>query len=1072
MSETSPFPIPVSALKPVSCGSVLWRSTGALRATFVVKISLGLVHERTAWPTTPHELVLEDRRSAGNPLSSLVETSEMAPYMPNAAVILFAHACAPQGRPTPAVSARFALFRDRSLIDKTVHVFGERKANAPQQPRPFERVALVYERAWGGATNEDNPVGISTGGAVLPSICDPTNPTKAVGFGPISRQWPQRRRYLAGNDAPRLDGPLVDIPSGFDFRYYNPAPPDQQIEYLQGDEWLVLDGMHPTMPRVQSRLPQMRGKACVYFVTTNSVSHNQVVDLVPDMLVIDAGKLVASVVFRGSLPLDSIDMLPRLRVFADVELPGNPTRWPESAEVLRAPATPPFSAATNSSTSAPSSAIFATQPAREDSASRSALPFQPKPLGARTVVPFVTAPPVRPRMEQGDIDPLMRTTADLDESSLRAAVPFVASSSAAAPPSSRSTPPPAMPRRPADDEDATRAIDIEQLEAKRAAVTPFDEGSSRPVSFDKPESKRFAPKSFDSDESTRAIDIEQLTAKRAAVTPFAAGESAKPAPVSSPIPGSPWANPRVASPPQPPSVRPPAYNIEDPLTQSVSDVDVEALPFAPRAASPSTPPPPVAAPSSARVEPPALIKPPPRVEPPPRIEPPPVASAGAFQPPPLVPIVPKDPTPPAVVSASAPPPPPPLVPVVPKDPAPPSAPSLEAPPASVSPEEPLASSVPSPSVSSPPSVAPTAPVADETGVRATVIERLRSGVPAPLHGLSVVGADLSGLDMHGSNLSGHDLGGVKFSKTNLSGARLGGARLVDADLEGADLSNADLAGADLTRAMLTNARMPGVNIDNACFSSAQGPGAIFDGAKGRATLFVRGQWPNASFRKIDILSADFTGAALDGAIFDGAVLPDIKLNDARGAGAKFDGARLDQVRADGSALTKCSFHEVDAKGSSWENATLDGSSFENARMENAVFVRTSCREVKFVNANLRAANFGRAQGDASDLGGANLDGADFRQARFVDARFEEARMPNVLAPRADFSRSNFKRADMSSGSLRAAQLGGANLAHAILDGADLRDADLKRSVLFKASRTGTKLSGANTKDAIENDPTE
>jgi hypothetical protein len=146
-----------------------------------------------------------------------------------------------------------------------------------------------------------------------------------------------------------------------------------------------------------------------------------------------------------------------------------------------------------------------------------------------------------------DHDPFMQTLATKSEdSTLRAAVPFVSTNVAAAPPSSRSaprsTPPPAMPRRSVDD-DATRTIDLEQLEAKRAPVTPFDEGSSRPISVEKSESKRFTPRSFDNDDSTRAIDIEQLVAKRAAVTPFAAGESAKPAPISSPIPGAPW--PRI-----------------------------------------------------------------------------------------------------------------------------------------------------------------------------------------------------------------------------------------------------------------------------------------------------------------------------------------------------------------------------------------------------------------------------------------------------------------------------------------------------------------------------------------------
>ncbi len=1072
MSLSSPFPIPVSALKPVSTGTVLWRSAGVLRATIIVKITLGLVHERTAWPTTPIDLVVEDRRRDANPLASLVEAAETAPYSPNAGVILFANAFAPQGRPAAALSARLAVFRERSLIDKTVHVFGERAANAPQHPRPFERVPLVYERTWGGPSSEDNPVGVPAGASSLPSICDPTNPTKSVGFGPVSRQWPHRKRLLGTTNLSRIEGPVTEFPNGFDFRFFNPAPTDQQIDFLQGDEWIVLDGMHSTIPRVQSKLPQMRGKACVYFVSTNSVSHTQFVDLVQDMLVIDADKLVASIVFRGSLQLDSLDVLPCLRVFADIELPGNPTRWPEGADVLRAPAPAPIAPASTpmnvakNRSPAPATSVLAAFPAQEDSAIRSTLPFQPKPPGSRTVVPFISASPPRPpRVDMGDDDPLMRTVAvDVEDSALRPAMPFGGGPGALPP--RVPTPPAVTSRRPPADENATRAIDIEKLEAKRVAVTPFNDGAPRGIGLDKPDAKRPMVKSFDDDDSTRAIDIEKLEAQRVAVTPFAGTDAAKPLLASSFVPGAPWPNPQTGSTVQPvppprsdaaPPARTQAFKIDDPFTQSAVDHDVNALPFRRSTPPPSGAPavPEVPAASPPRVEPPAFIKPPAFVEAPARIQTPAMMT-------------------PSTVSASAvtspSPSPPPVVPVVQKDPDPFAA--VSSPSTRVSPEEPRHQpSVPPPAVNSSPA-AVGAPIVDETGVRATVIERLRSGVPAPLHGLVVIGADLSGLDMHGTNLSSHDLGGVKFCKTNLSGARFGGARLVDADLEDADLSNADLAGADLTRANLTNTRMSGANIDNACFSSANGAGAIFDGAKGRATVFIRGQWTNASFRNIDVLGADFTGATIDGASFERAVLLDIKLNDARGKGAKFDDARIDQGHADGSALTECSFRNVDAKGSIWENTTLDGSSFDDARMENSVFVRASCRETKFVNTNLRAANFGRAQGDAANLSGANLDGADFRQSRFCEARFEGARLPNVLAPRADFSRSNFVRADLSNGSLRAAQLGGANLAHAILDGADLRDADLKRSILFKASRTGAKLSGANTKDSIETEPTE
>ncbi|MDI1437640.1 DUF2169 family type VI secretion system accessory protein, partial [Polyangium sorediatum] len=501
MPSTSPFPIPVSALKPVACGSTLWRSGGVLRATIFLKLTVSLTHERTAWPTTALDLIREEKNRDKHPAASVVEALETAPYLPSAGVLLSGHAYAPGGRPVPALSARLAIFRERGLLDKTIHVFGDRAANAPQAPRPFDRMPLLYERA---ALTDDNPVGVPPSAPTLPNLVDPRGPTRAAGFGPYGRYWPHRRRLLGNVDRKRLDGVVAEIPDGFDFRWFNPAPPDQQIEFLRGEEWIVLDGMHPTLPRVQSRLPQVRAKACTYLVGPGGPGQGRVIDLVADLLVIDADRLVASLVFRGNFAFDRLETVPQLRAFADVELPGNPIRWPEAAEVMRARAPAPVVPAVQ----AQASVTDVTLPVRDEkSASRAVLPFQPRPPGAPTVLPPNTPPlPARPRVDEDD-DPLMRTCAiDLDDPPSRPATPFDdplmrtraiepddppsrpampfmnAQPSAAAqaraalgiPPA---PPPPPRPYRRDDDEHATRAIDLAELEAKRAAM-PFEKGGA------------------------------------------------------------------------------------------------------------------------------------------------------------------------------------------------------------------------------------------------------------------------------------------------------------------------------------------------------------------------------------------------------------------------------------------------------------------------------------------------------------------------------------------------------------------------------------------------------------------
>ena len=94
----------------------------------------------------------------------------------------------PGGRLSPSVAVRLGVYRERPLIDKTLHVFGDRSPpGAP--PRPFRKIPLAWERAAGG---EDNPAGTS-----VPNVIDPADPLRPAGFAPVPRHWAPRRRWLA-----------------------------------------------------------------------------------------------------------------------------------------------------------------------------------------------------------------------------------------------------------------------------------------------------------------------------------------------------------------------------------------------------------------------------------------------------------------------------------------------------------------------------------------------------------------------------------------------------------------------------------------------------------------------------------------------------------------------------------------------------------------------------------------------------------------------------------------------------------------------------------------------------------
>ncbi len=80
--------------------------------------------------------------------------------MPNAGVLLTGHAHAPAGRAVPSMSVRLGISREKPVIDKTLHVFGARAAANASTISPFQKMPLVYERAFGGAGVWENPVGV------------------------------------------------------------------------------------------------------------------------------------------------------------------------------------------------------------------------------------------------------------------------------------------------------------------------------------------------------------------------------------------------------------------------------------------------------------------------------------------------------------------------------------------------------------------------------------------------------------------------------------------------------------------------------------------------------------------------------------------------------------------------------------------------------------------------------------------------------------------------------------------------------------------------------------------------
>jgi uncharacterized protein YjbI with pentapeptide repeats len=317
-------PLAIVPLNPVACASLLVRVGDELRAVVIVKATFALGHERSAWPIAPEPIVSADEHVADHPTNSLLAASELVPALPGAGVVLHAVAHAPNGRAVSEMAVRVAVFQDgAAVLNKHLVVVGDRKKGG--EPTPFTRMPIVYERAFGGPSVATNPAGVGLGGGVQPNVLDPRQPDKPAGFGPISPTWAPRAAAMRRLDGAAREADVSIFPADASFEGFQAAPVDQRIEPLRGDEWIVLDGLHPTQARIQVQLPFARALARFSRSAGGDLAP---IELVADTLTVSADRLAASVVWRGHVVVSSVEEARALTVFAALEVPTVPIAWP------------------------------------------------------------------------------------------------------------------------------------------------------------------------------------------------------------------------------------------------------------------------------------------------------------------------------------------------------------------------------------------------------------------------------------------------------------------------------------------------------------------------------------------------------------------------------------------------------------------------------------------------------------------------------------------------------------------------------------------------------------------------
>ena len=252
---------------------------------------------------------------------------DYAPHKARCDVLLNGSAYAPGGRPAKKVPVRL---RVGSMI-KEFDVIGDRiwqvskMAYTHSFPQPFSVMPISYDRAFGGSDDKHpdkskhsaympNTVGrgyhVNTSHELMDntplpnteergkSISLPVGKYRPMSFGVIARNWEPRYKLAGTYDQNWIDNVFPFLPADFNDAYYQAAPVDQQIDFLQGNEVVELINLTP-QGRTVFRLPK-KEIPVTFFLKKGGKEERQAV---ADTLVLEPDLNRFTITWRAHLPL-------------------------------------------------------------------------------------------------------------------------------------------------------------------------------------------------------------------------------------------------------------------------------------------------------------------------------------------------------------------------------------------------------------------------------------------------------------------------------------------------------------------------------------------------------------------------------------------------------------------------------------------------------------------------------------------------------------------------------------------------------------------------------------------------
>jgi hypothetical protein len=212
-----PAQVDVASLCPLPVGVVSWQSPGRVLSV-IVKATFTIAKDGAVTLAPVQEPLSLDRKSPLGTDDELHYASDFAPLKARADLLLVGHAYADVAM--PSIRARLVV----DELDKSFYAVAA-------QPSAYIPLLSGYLRK------------------------APNAGAEVVRVGPLA-PWSATRAAFGNAAVISGDGPLsMPLTSHFDFRFFNVAPPDQQLDLLRATARVTLEGLLSGVPKLSFALP-------------------------------------------------------------------------------------------------------------------------------------------------------------------------------------------------------------------------------------------------------------------------------------------------------------------------------------------------------------------------------------------------------------------------------------------------------------------------------------------------------------------------------------------------------------------------------------------------------------------------------------------------------------------------------------------------------------------------------------------------------------------------------------------------------------------------------------------------